>query len=337
MTRKDQLINDILIGMKIHINASILSVLQNVIVQAMYGIEVTEQETSLSTTDNSNNYILELFQIKKAPKLSSATAEQYLRHIKALVTLTDKPLLRMTENDIEYFLMNCKRKGNSNTTVNNVKRYLSAFFTWMRRAKLITENPAENIDSYKETARMIEHLEPEQWERLKTGCRNNRDRALLEFLRCTAMRDGEVPAVHINDIDWNNGCILVYGQKTDCYRLVCIDRVARDYIEKYMNERGVSRSSKEPLFHSKVTGCALSRAGIYSAVKAIARRAEMDVNVYPHLLRKTTATNIIRRGGSMEEAGEYLGHATNNTAGQYYAYRGTDYILQIFKTRVAAI
>lgn len=338
MTRKEQLINDIMVGMRVHLTTQLMTVLREVIVQAMCGVDITEAQTELATVDNSNGYILELFSARKAPKLSAKTVEQYIAYVNALVALINKPLVRMTESDIEYFLMMYKRRGVSNVTVNNARRYLSAFFTWMRRARLISENPAENVDAYKETAKMIEHLEPEQWEQLKTGCKSIRDRALIEFLRCTAMRDGEVPAVRICDVDWHNGCITIYGHKTDRYRVVCIDRVAQDYLNRYLAERGVSQGSKEPLFVGKGTsGKALSNSGIYSAVKAIARRAQLDVNVYPHLLRKTTATNIIRRGGSTEEAGEYLGHAERNTAGRHYAYKGDEHIVQIFKQRVAAI
>lgn len=337
MTRKEQLINDILVGMRVHLAAQLMTVLHEVIVQAMYGVDITEAQTELATVDNSNGYILELFAIKKAPKLSAKTAEQYVTYINALVALINKPLVGMTESDIEYFLMCYKKRGISNVTVNNARRYLSAFFTWMRRAKLIRENPVENVDAYKETDKMIEHLEPEQWEQLKTGCKSVRDRALIEFLRCTAMRDGEVPAVHICDVDWHDGCITIYGHKTDRYRVVCIDRVAQDYLNRYLVERGVSHFSKEPLFVARGTSKSLSNSGIYSAIKAIARRAQLNVNVYPHLLRKTTATNIIRRGGSTEEAGEYLGHAERNTAGRHYAYKGDDHIVQIFKQRVAAI
>lgn len=337
MTRKEQVINDVLMAMRVHITAQVMTILQDVLMQAMYGVEVVEEQTALATRDMTNEYIIELFQTKKAPKLSEKTVEQYIRHINALVDVMHKPLTHVTENDIEYFLMKYRKKGNSSRTVNNCKRFISAFFTWMRKTKLITENPCENLDSYKETVKPIEHLEPEQWEQLKTGCISTRDRALLEFLRCTAMRDGEVPAVRVCDVDWYDGKIVIFGHKTDRYRLVCIDRVAKEYLLKYLQERGASQNSREPLFVARGTHDALKRTGIYSAVKHIAARARMDVNVYPHLIRKTTATNIIKRGGDSEKAGDYLGHVEQNTANQYYTYKSDDYIINIFRSYVAAV
>lgn len=337
MTKKEQIINDILIGMRVHIPAQTIEVLKEVVSKALYVVEVTEAHTEPATVDNSNSYIMELFSVRKAHKLSERTADQYTRHVNALVALINKPLIKMTEGDIEFFLMCYKKRGVSNVTVNNARRYLSAFFTWMRRTKLIGENPVENTDPYKEKEKVIEHLEPEQWEQLKDGCRDNRDRALIEFLRCTAMRDGEVPGVNVSDIDWTEGRITVYGHKTNKYRVVCIDRVAQNYLRRYLTDRGISGSSRQALFINKRTGKALSSSGIYAAVKAIAKRAGMDINIYPHIFRKTTATNIIKRGGSVEEAGEYLGHSERHTAGKFYAYKDPDRNVRIFRQRVAAV
>lgn len=337
MTRKEQVINDVLIAMRMHLAAQAMAILQDVLMQAMYGVDVVEEQTALATKDLTNEYIMELFQAKKAPKLSEKTVEQYVRHINHLLDIVQKPLTQITENDVEFFLIKYRKRGNTNRTVNNCKRFISAFFTWMRKSKIITENPCENLDKFKETVKPIEHLEPEQWEQLKTGCNNTRDRALLEFLRCTAMRDGEIPAVRVCDVDWYDGKIVIFGHKTDRYRLVCIDRVAKEYLLKYLQERGISQNSREPLFVARGTHKALKRNGIYSVVKHIAARAKMDVNVYPHLIRKTTATNIIKRGGDSEKAGDYLGHADKNTANQFYTYKSDDYIINIFRSYVAAV
>lgn len=333
---KAELISTITSTMAKHLDAQTNQILKDVIVEALRDVEIKKRWAEIATSKEINAKIIEIFRMKKAEKLSNGTVNQYLRHISMLLEIVNKPLPSMTEYDIEYFLMQYKKRGNTNCTVNNCKRYLSAFFTWMRKIKLMTENPVENIDDLRQVRKPIEHLEPEQWEQLKGGCRTVRDRALLEFLRCTAVRDGEVSGIRISDVDWTEGKISVYGPKSNKYRTVCIDRIAKDYLIKYLKERKLDEDSKEPLFSSK-GGKTLTRGGIYSSIKKIARRADMQLNVYPHLLRKTTATNIIKRGGSTEEVSEYLGHAEKNTAGRYYIYKGEEHILEIFKKRIAAI
>ncbi|MFR9232231.1 MAG: phage integrase N-terminal SAM-like domain-containing protein [Eisenbergiella massiliensis] len=129
MTRKEQVVNDVLIAMRVHLTAQVMTILQDVLIQAMHGVEVVEEQTALATQDVTNDYIIELFNAKKAPKTVERTAEQYLRHINLLIDVIHKPLTQISENDVEYFLMKYRKKGNINRTVNNCKRFISAFFT----------------------------------------------------------------------------------------------------------------------------------------------------------------------------------------------------------------
>lgn len=339
MSKKEIILNNILIAMRIKISKNELQMLEQVIIKELYNVEIIERETLPATVDNTNNYIMELFMAKKAPKLSEQTVEQYINAVKNLVTTVNKPILSITNMDIEYFLQSHKRKGNSNVSINNIRRNLSAFFTWMRKSKLILDNPCEQIDPWKETDKPIDHMEPEETEQLKNGCINKRDRALLEFLRCTAMRREEIPCVKISDINWNNGKIVIYGQKTNAYRLVCLDSVGIHYIKEYIAERGIQCNSNEPLF-THLRGDkrkVLEKDGVYNAVKNIGKRANMERRIYPHLFRKTVATNVIKRGGSEEAAGEYLGHKPRTVTGRHYAYKSDDYIMEIFKRYVATI
>ncbi len=128
-------------------------------------------------------------------------------------------------------------------------------------------------------------------------------------------------------------------QILDAIIIRAIQNVAMYYIQEYLKDRGVTESSKEPLFthlrgdKTKV----LDVDGVYVSIKDIARRAGMDRSVYPHLFRKTTATNICRRGGSEDAAGEYLGHAPRNITGKHYTYKGDRYVEQIFRSYVEAV
>lgn len=244
----------------------------------------------------------------------------------------------MTESDVEFYLMG-KAKSNSNASLNNLLRNVSAFFTWMRKAKLISDNPCDGIERFTAPEKPIDHLEAQQVELLKNGCKFKRDRALIEFMRCTAMRRGEIPLVKIQDIDFRSGKLLIYGKKSHKYRTVYLDNVALHYIHEYLEERNVGENSSEPLF-TYVRGDktqALDVDGIYVAIKNIARRANIDKNVYPHIFRKTAATNIVKRGGSDELAGEYLGHAPRNVTARHYTYKDEQHVERIFHDFVEAI
>ncbi len=254
------------------------------------------------------------------------------------MTLINKPLNKISQSDIEYYLL-IKRSSNTNASLNNLRRNLSAFFTWMRKEKIINENPCDGIEPYVTIEKPIDHMEATDMEQLKNGCIHVRDRALIEFMRSTAMRRGEVPLVKICDIDFRSGKLVIFGEKTQKYRTVFLDDVAIHYIQEYLKYRGVTENSREPLFtHLRGDKTkALDVDGVYASIKDIARRAGMDRRVYPHLFRKTTATNICKRGGSEDAAGEYLGHAPRNVTGRHYTYKGDRYIEQIFHNYVEAV
>lgn len=338
MNAKEKLKNDILVGMRVYLDATTSAILEAVIVKAIQYVEITELETLPATIDNTNQYIMELFMTKKAPKLSPKSVEYYVNTIKEFMTLINKPLTKISESDVEYYLQ-MKKPQNNNTSLNNLRRNLSAFFTWMRKSKLISDNPCDGIEPYIIIEKPIDHMEATEVEKLKNGCVHKRDRALIEFMRCTAMRRGEVPQVMICDIDFRAGKLTIFGQKSQKYRTVFLDSVAIHYIQEYLKERGVSENSREPLFThirgDKSQG--LDSEGIYATIKTIAKRAGIDRRVYPHLFRKTTATNICKRGGSDDAAGEYLGHAPKNVTGKHYTYKGDRYVEQIFHNFVEAV
>lgn len=339
MNEKERIRNDVLISMRVHLSKEQMAILDEVLVKVLQDVEVKKTETLPATADDTNQYIYDLFMTRKAPKLSEKTVACYMQTIREFLLIIEKPLNKVCEFDIELYLNEKRKRGNSATTINNARRNLCSFFKWMRKMKLISENPCESVEPLQEIKKPIDHMEAVDWDILKRGCKYKRDRALVEFLRCTAMRVGEVPDVCICDIDFRQGKLMIYGHKGRKYRTVLLDDVAIKYIKEYLDERRVSETSREPLFTwvKGYIGTRLSQEGIYSAVKAIAKRSGIDRNIYPHLFRKTTATNICKRGGTEEQAGEYLGHAPKGVTGQHYTYKGEAEIEKIFKDFVAAV
>ena len=182
MNIKEQVRNDIMLQMRYHINSGEMEILGAVLTNVLAKVEVEQSPTELATVDNTNDYILELFKMQKAPKLSSKTANYYLDTIKRLVDYSGKVLTKMSSMDIESFL-NSLRKTNAEVSLNNQRRNISSFYTWMRKVHLVTENPCEAVEAYKEVRKPIDHMEAEEHETLKNGCKNKRDRAMIEVLR----------------------------------------------------------------------------------------------------------------------------------------------------------
>lgn len=234
-------------------------------------------------------------------------------------------------------------KGNKPTTCNNERKVISAFFTWMRRSHLVTENPAESIEKYAEIEKPIDHMEDWEMEALRDACKVKtankvteieeyreclRDRALIEFLRSTAVRIGECVSVNLQDINWADGSILVYGQKGRAYRTVYLDDSAKFHVSKYVESR---TDNNQALFVSlKGSHERMQRCGLRAAIKRIAKRSILDRNVYPHLFRKTTATNMAKKGCAGELISMYLGHKNGNVTNKFYTYRSPQQVRNAF-------
>ena len=333
---REEIKNEIILEMRNHVDTTTMAILRQVLNKTLSNVEIVRTKMLPSTTEDVNAKIIELFNMNKAPKLSNRTVSYYMDTINKLLCFSNKSLLKMNSMDIEMFLDNLS-KTNDAVSVNNHRRNLSAFYTWMRKSHIILENPCESIEPFKEIHKPIDHMLPEEFEQLKSGCKHKRDRAMIEFLRCTAMRVGEVINVKISDINWRDGKIQIYGNKNRTYRPVCLDSVAIKYITDYIFSRGLNLNSNEYLFTSIRGNTPLQIGGIRCAVITIAKRANVDRRVYPHLFRKTTASNIVKRGGSMHDAGEYLGHKDRSTAGKHYAFVSEEHTVEIFNKYVAAI
>lgn len=336
-SQKEMLRDEILTCMKPYLSEILMDMLNQAIVKALFRVEVTQAETLPATRENTNEYILELYQLKKVPKLSKETAKYYLLTIKNFITFINKSLLDVTDLDIEHYLHEYARKGNKATTINNERRNLSSFYGWLRKSHLVSENPVENVEKYIETEPVIEYLEDWEMEALREACRMKvtnkvaqideyrdhlRDRALIEFLRSTAVRVTECSSVNITDINWQKGEVLVYGQKNRTWRTVCLDDTAKYHIKKYIN----SRSDNNPALFVSVKGGheRLKKCGIEFALRSIAKRSILTRRVYPHLFRKTTATNMARKGCPRELIAFYLGHKHGNTKTLNKHYAATD-------------
>lgn len=306
-------------------------------------LNVEEITTLPATVDKSveeqNRYLTDLFRLKKR-NLTEKTVEQYMRAVNSLIAVLDKPLTKIDEVDIDYYLrwyqqrnVNSSGLRNQASTCNNERRYLSAFFTWLRKEKFISGNPVEAIEPFKEMRKPIDYLRPAQLEELREGCQSSRERAIVEVLRSTGARVGELVQIDKADVDWQTGDILIQGEKGGRYRTIYLDEPARYYLQKYMSDRN---DGNEALFvASRAPYNRLHNSGVRSILKSIARRQHMQCRVYPHKLRKTLGMNLKNSGVDLGSIQEILGHSSPAVTSRYYAESTPDTLRSVRRRAVA--
>ena len=340
---KTNVINNIMLQMSAYMERATLDILQKALEEQFVFLNM-EQITTLPaeidrSTEEKNRYLVELFKVKKR-NLSKRTMEQYMRAVTSLITVIDKPLTDIDEVDIDYYLRwyeqrNVKNNKGKNqaSTCNNERRFLSAFFTWLRKEKFVAGNPVEAIVPFRETRKPIDYFRPVQMEELREGCRTARERALIEVLRSTGARVGEITEINVADVDWQTGDILIQGEKGGRYRTIYLDEPARYYLRKYISER---RDNEEALFVAcRAPHSRMQSSGIRAILKTIAKRVGMQCRVYPHKMRKTLGMNLKNSGIDIGTIQEVLGHASPAVTSRYYAESTPD-TLRSVRRRAAA-
>lgn len=340
---KTEIINNIIFTMSDYLDNTALDILQKVIREQLVAVnmeEITTLPAELqASVEEQNRYYISLMLIKKR-NLADETKKQYRDAILRLVSIREKPLNKMDENDIDVYLawyeqrnVAAGRGKNQASTCNNERRYLSAFFTWMRKERFMTYNPVEGTEPMKEVKKPIDYFRPTQIEELREGCETLRDRAIIEVLRSTGARVGEVPQINREDLDWKTGDILIQGEKGGRYRTLYVDEVARFHLKKYLDQR---KDDKEAMFvWAKAPYNRLGKSGIRAAVKKIGEREGMECRVYPHKLRKTLGMNLKNSGADIGEIQQILGHANPTVTSRYYA-ESTPETLRGVRRRTAA-
>lgn len=171
MTKKEILKNDILMKMRPHMDATTMSMLDVVLSDELYHVDVIDSQTMPATLDASNEYIINLFQMKREQKLSEATMREYMISIRVFVRYINKPLVQVTQEDVEQYLRMKQREGNSAVSLNNKRKKLNALFDWMRKNGFIQQNPMDNIEPFPEIMKPVDHLTAEEMELIKRACK----------------------------------------------------------------------------------------------------------------------------------------------------------------------
>jgi integrase/recombinase XerD len=194
---------------------------------------------------------------------------------------------------------------------------LKIFFRWLRARGRLAADPAELLPLPKLEKLLPETLNESKVFRLLDGIDATarfalRDRAMLELLYASGLRVSELTRARLEDLDLDNGAIRVTG-KGNKTRIVPVGGAAREAIRSYLDLPTGRRASVRPVTSSELflseRGRGLTPGRVWMIVKEIAKRAGLDENVYPHLLRHSFATHLLNHGADLRIIQEMLGHA----------------------------
>jgi integrase/recombinase XerD len=197
-------------------------------------------------------------------------------------------------------------------------RFIRAFFNWAHQEGYIPANPAYKLQEPKLGQRLPKALSEEDTEMLREGCKSALEHALVEFIYTTGSRVREVFCLDKSQIDWDNRSCIVFG-KGSKEREVMFSIKAGIWLKKYL----LNRYDNDPaLFVTERKPHRMSISEIRYIVKRVARKSDVQANVYPHKLRHSYATHLLNNGAPLEVIQSFLGHAKLETTRIYAQLSG---------------
>jgi integrase/recombinase XerD len=229
----------------------------------------------------------------------------------------------VTHQQISDYLAHKKRLGLSAASIKLIVVAVKIFFRWLQARKRIPRDPAEVLPLPRTERYLPETMNELQVDHLLEGVpvnapRGLRDRAILELLYASGLRVSELVNARLENLNLDERIIRVTG-KGNKTRLVPVGQKACDairvYLEKERPEMVGKRTGSEIFLSSR--GTKLTTVRIWQIVKACAKNAGLDINVYPHLLRHSFATHLLSNGADLRIIQEMLGHADISTTQIY--------------------
>lgn len=321
MMNKNILINEVIAEMSEYIDSMLLNKLKTVLIVKMHNYNIVEMETALSTKLDDNDFILQRFAIDMVAKsLAKSSIEQYIRTTRNFLIDINKNFKEVCGQDITDYITLYQYKNNtSNMYKKNMLMWLNSFFRWAYRKKYIREDIMLDVDVVKVEKKKKDYLTQLECDDIKDAAKkrkNKRDIALVELLLSTGLRVGELVRLNISDVDFDNGEISIYADKTKSFRTGYLTPRAKKALRNYLTSRN---DNNQALFVTlRKPNKRIKKAGIELILKNLAVEARINKHCTVHLFRKTFATVLFGNGCDITTISKLLGHSSTETTIQYY-------------------
>lgn len=309
---KQNLITDVVQAMLPYLNNAQTEKLQEVMQHTLFEYEVTRTEEYSETSDQ--ELVASFLAAKRVEGCSEKTLKYYDATIKAMLDGVGKGIKYMLTDDIRKYLTDYQeKKKSSKVTIDNIRRILSSFFSWLEDEDCILKSPVRRIHKVKTASNIKETYSDEALELMRDSCTELRDLAMIDMLASTGMRVGEMVLLNREDIDFNERECVVFG-KGDKERIVYFDARTKIHLQNYLSSRN---DSNPALFVSlKSPHERLKIGGIEVRLREFGKRLSLQ-KVHPHKFRRTLATMAIDKGMPIEQLQQLLGHKRIDTTLQY--------------------
>lgn len=312
----DEFVNDVLRAMLPYLDNGQAEQLRRVLKNNLSGYEIqwrTDSTNEDSSTENTR--LTDAFlSAKRIEGCSEKSLSYYRKTIETMSKKIGKGITHITTNDLRSYLTDYQtERKSSKVTIDNIRRILSSFFSWLEDEDYILKSPVRRIHKVKTAVTIKETYTDEALETMRDHCDSLRDLALIDMLASTGMRVGELVLLNRDDINFEERECVVFG-KGSKERMVYFDARTKIHLQNYLAQR---TDCNNALFVSlKAPYERLQIGGVESRLRELGKRLSLP-RVHPHKFRRTLATMAIDKGMPVEQLQRLLGHQRIDTTLQY--------------------
>lgn len=290
------------------LNAAQLKRLQEVMLK-----HLVEREPRKKRISN-KEYLAKFLEAKKMEGCSERTIKYYKVTVEQLLGKIIRPIRRVTTEEMRKYLVDYQKINNcGKTTVDNIRRNISSFFSWLEEEDYILKSPMRRIHKIRAEKLVKNVITDEDIEKLRDGCTCLRDVAMIDLLYSTGIRVGELVRLNRSDINFSERECVVFG-KGDKERKVYFDAKSKVHLINYLNTR---KDDNPALFVSlDKPNDRLKISGVEIRLRQLGRKLNLD-RVHTHKFRRSMATRAIDKGMPIEQVQKILGHSQIDTTMQY--------------------
>ena len=212
---------------------------------------------------------------------------------------------------------------------------INSFYNYLLDNNYLKQSPTQTIKLPKLAKKLPEYLTIEEIDKIlninPTKPIDYRNIAMLETIYATGMRVSELVNLKVNNIDFNECVIRVFG-KGSKERIVPINEKSRvaleTYIRDYRNFLLKSKTSEYVFINN--FGNKISRQGFFKIIKKVCNENGINKHVSPHTLRHSFATHLLNNGADLRVIQELLGHS-NLTTTQIYSHLADEKVVEDYQ------
>jgi len=260
--------------------------------------------------------------------LSKNTIDNYTFDIERLCLFLDENSISVSpininEETIQLFIYSVAKEVNARSQARIISG-LKSFFTYMLFEDYRTDNPLELIETPRIGRKLPDTLSIIDIDRLIAAIdlssnEGERNRAILETLYGCGLRVSELVSLKISDLFFDEGFIKITG-KGNKQRFVPIGSFTQNYIEIYKNavrtHVNIQKGHEDTLFLNR-RGRQLTRAMIFTIIKDLAVKIDLNKIISPHTFRHSFATHLLENGADLRSIQLMLGHESITTTEIY--------------------